>query len=61
VVSGKRFVESGQIITTAGVPAGIDGALRVVERILGEGAARWTAEEWMEHRGERSDRSEKEE
>lgn len=50
VVSGKRFVESGNIITTAGVTAGIDGALRIVERFLGEEAARWTAEEWMEHR-----------
>ncbi len=49
VVKGKRFVDSGKIITTAGVTAGIDGALHVVERILGKDAARWTAEEWMEH------------
>jgi transcriptional regulator GlxA family with amidase domain len=52
VVTGKRFVESGKLITTAGVTAGIDGALRVVERVLGKDAATWTAEEWMEHRRE---------
>lgn len=53
VVTGKmRFVDSGKIITTAGVTAGIDGALRVVERLLGREAARWTAQEWMEHRRE---------
>ena len=49
VVEGQRFVDSGKIITTAGVTAGIDGALHVVERLLGEPAARWTAREWMEH------------
>lgn len=52
VVSGKRYVDSGQIITTAGVTAGIDGALRIVERLRGKEAAQWAAEEWMEHRGE---------
>jgi transcriptional regulator GlxA family with amidase domain len=50
VVTGKRFVDGGKVITTAGVTAGIDGALHVVERLLGKEAARWTAEEWMEHR-----------
>lgn len=49
VVDGKRFVDSGKIISTAGVTAGIDGALRVVERLLGKEAAAWTADEWMEH------------
>jgi len=49
VVEGKRFAESGKVITTAGVTAGIDGALRVVEKLLGKEAARWTADEWMEH------------
>lgn len=49
VLRGRRFVDSGKIITTAGVTAGIDGALHVVERLLGAEAARWTAEEWMEH------------
>ena len=50
LAEGKRFVDNGKVITTAGVTAGIDGALRVVERLLGKEAARWTAEEWMEHR-----------
>lgn len=49
VVESKRLVDSGKIITTAGVTAGIDGALRVVQRLLGNEAARWTAVEWMEH------------
>jgi len=49
VLADRRYVESGKILTTAGVTAGIDGALRVVERLLGPEAARWTAEEWMEH------------
>jgi transcriptional regulator GlxA family with amidase domain len=50
VVEGKRFVDSGKIITTAGVTAGIDGALHVVKRLRGEAGAKWTAEEWMEYR-----------
>ena len=49
VVTGRRYVDSGRIITTAGVTAGIDGALRVVERMLGKEDAKWAAEEWMEH------------
>ncbi len=52
VVQGKRFVDSGKVVTAAGVTAGIDGALHVVERLLGKEAARWAAEEWMEHRRE---------
>ncbi|RPI73266.1 MAG: DJ-1/PfpI family protein [Ignavibacteriales bacterium] len=31
-----RFVDNGQIVTTAGVSAGIDGALHIVKRLLGE-------------------------
>lgn len=49
VQRGRRFVDSGKIITTAGVTAGIDGALHVVARLLGAEAALWTADEWMEH------------
>jgi transcriptional regulator GlxA family with amidase domain len=49
VVSGQRFTDSGRIITTAGVTAGIDGALHVVERVLGPDEAKWAADEWMEH------------
>ena len=54
VVEGKRFVDSGKIITTAGVTAGIDGALHVVKRLRGEEGAKWTAEEWMEYRVSKS-------
>ena len=49
VVEGRRFVDAGRIVTTAGVTAGIDGALHVVERLFGTEAATWTASEWMEH------------
>lgn len=50
VVSNRRFVDAGRIITTGGVTAGIDGALHVVERLYGKAAAEWTAGEWMEYR-----------
>jgi transcriptional regulator GlxA family with amidase domain len=50
VLAGRRYVDSGRVVTTAGVTAGIDGALHVVERLLGREAARWTAQEWMEYR-----------
>jgi len=39
VVSNKRFVDNGKIITTAGLSSGIDGALHVVEKLLGRGWA----------------------
>jgi len=39
VVSDKRFVDNGKIVTAAGLSSGIDGALRVVEKLLGRG---WT-------------------
>jgi transcriptional regulator GlxA family with amidase domain len=50
VVRGRRFVDGGKVVTTAGVTAGIDGALHVVGRLCGKEAARWAAEEWMEYR-----------
>jgi transcriptional regulator GlxA family with amidase domain len=43
VVSGERFVDNGQIVTSAGITAGIDTALYVVQRLLGTAAARETA------------------
>ena len=43
-----RFVDNGQIVTTAGVSAGIDGALHVVSRLLGEENARAVAR-YMEY------------
>jgi transcriptional regulator GlxA family with amidase domain len=48
VHENTRFVDNGQIITTAGVSAGIDGALHVVSRLLGEENARAVAK-YMEY------------
>jgi len=39
VRSNVRFVDTGKIVTTAGVSAGIDGALHVVDRLLGHKTA----------------------
>jgi putative intracellular protease/amidase len=36
---GVRYVDDGDVITTAGVLSGVDGALRVVERLVGPAAA----------------------
>jgi transcriptional regulator GlxA family with amidase domain len=49
VRADRRFVDTGKVITTAGVSAGIDGALHVVKRLLGEQAAKNTAR-YMEYR-----------
>jgi len=48
VVSGRRFVDNGKYITTAGVSAGIDGALHLVARMLGRRVADQTAR-YMEY------------
>jgi putative intracellular protease/amidase len=48
VLDNTRFVDSGNIITTAGVSAGIDGALHMVARIKGLEEARATAR-YMEY------------
>jgi len=50
-VPGARFVESGRVATSAGLSAGIDLALRVVERYLGREVAQGTAT-FMEYQGE---------
>jgi transcriptional regulator GlxA family with amidase domain len=49
VVDGRRFVDNGSIITTAGVSAGIDGSLHTVARLLGRAVADRTAQ-YMEYR-----------
>ncbi len=49
IVSGRRYVDNGQIITSAGITAGIDMALHVVQRLLGADTARETATH-MEYR-----------
>jgi transcriptional regulator GlxA family with amidase domain len=43
VIRGVRYVDNGKVITSAGVQAGMDMALHVVARLLGEDAARETA------------------
>jgi putative intracellular protease/amidase/YHS domain-containing protein len=48
VHENRRFVDNGKIITAAGVSAGIDASLHVVERLLGEDTARQTAR-YMEY------------
>lgn len=48
VLDDERFVDNGTILTTAGVSAGIDGALHLVSRIKGIDAARATAK-YMEY------------
>jgi transcriptional regulator GlxA family with amidase domain len=48
VQSGRRFIDNGRYVTTAGVSAGIDGALHVVARLLGRNIAERTAQ-YMEY------------
>jgi putative intracellular protease/amidase len=43
VVSDRRFVDSGVVSTTAGLSSGIDGALYLVSKISGVGAAQMVA------------------
>ena len=44
----RRFVDNGKFITAAGVSAGIDAALHVVERLNGRDAAKQVAR-YMEY------------
>ena len=48
VQEGRRFVDNGSVVTTAGVSAGIDGALHVVARLSGRAVADRTAR-YMEY------------
>jgi transcriptional regulator GlxA family with amidase domain len=41
---GTRYVDDGDVITTAGILSGVDGTLRVVERLVGPDAAAEAAE-----------------
>lgn len=43
VVFNARYVESGKIITTAGLSSGIDGAIHLVSKMLGKGEAQRVA------------------
>ena len=49
VIPGRRFIDSGKMVTTAGVSAGIDGSLHLVARLLGRYIADRTAE-YMEYK-----------
>lgn len=48
VLENTRWVDNGNVITTAGVSAGIDGALHLVEKIFGRKTAEQTAR-YMEY------------
>ncbi|MBK6995236.1 MAG: DJ-1/PfpI family protein [Saprospiraceae bacterium] len=48
VLDHVRWVDNGKIVTTAGVSAGIDGSLRVVERLMGREKAHSTVR-YMEY------------
>jgi putative intracellular protease/amidase/YHS domain-containing protein len=48
VHDNKRFVDNGKVVTAAGVSAGIDAALHVVDRLCGRTVARETAR-YMEY------------
>jgi putative intracellular protease/amidase len=64
VVDDQRVVDNGKIVTTAGLSAGIDGALHMVDVIKGEGAGQSVAlqieYDWQPHsnfvRGSMADR-----
>jgi|ERR1044072_8253746 transcriptional regulator GlxA family with amidase domain len=43
VLSNVRFVDNGKVITTAGISAGIDGALHLVAKLRGDETARRVA------------------
>ncbi len=53
VVRDQRFVDNGKVITAAGLTAGIDGALHVISKTLGNGTAQQVAlgEEYDWHPG----------
>ena len=49
VIENERYIDSGRILTAAGISAGIDCSLHVVERLLGAETATDTAR-YMEYR-----------
>ena len=48
VLTNRRFVDNGRVMTCAGISAGIDGALHVVARLYGEETA-WATASYMEY------------
>jgi putative intracellular protease/amidase len=51
VHADRRVVDNGKLVTAAGVSAGIDGALHLVDRLMGRAKANATAR-YMEYRWE---------
>jgi transcriptional regulator GlxA family with amidase domain len=56
VLSDVRFVDNGKVITTAGISAGIDGALHLVARLKGDEMAKEVAaymeyDKWVPKQG----------
>ena len=49
IIKGQRFVDNGKIITSAGISAGIDMSLHVIEQLFGAEVADATCE-YMEYR-----------
>ena len=56
VKDGRRFIDNGKVVTTAGISAGIDGSLHLVARLLGRHVAddvarymeyHWTPEPYL--------------
>lgn len=47
-LKNKRFIDNGKIITTAGISAGIDGSLHVVQKLFGKDVATAIVD-WMEY------------
>lgn len=43
LISGNRYIDEGHIVTSAGVSAGMDMSLHLIERLRGDAAAVWTA------------------
>lgn len=48
IVESERFTDNGQVLTSAGISAGIDCSLHVIARLLGEPAVEATAR-YMEY------------
>lgn len=56
VLSNVRFVDNGTVITTAGISAGIDGALHLVAKLKGDKVAKQVAaymeyDKWVPEQG----------
>jgi len=56
VLEGRRWVDQGRIVTSAGISAGIDMSLHLIERLAGRALAEVTARQmdfdWQEDAGE---------